>query len=106
MLLGGNQDIPLSAAFETGTQAGEGGSPSAAVDEAGNLPAAGAGVGTLPTAEADGGTLLAAAGADILPAAAGAGALPTAEADGGILLAAGSCWFADGHYCKVPTQQS
>lgn len=93
MLLGGSQDIPLSAAFGTGTQAGEGGSPSAAVDEAGNLLAAGAGVGTLPAAE---GTLPAAAGAGILLAAAGAGILP----------AAGSCWFADGHYCKVPTHQS
>lgn len=96
MLLGGSQDIPLSAAFETGTQAGEGGSPSAAVDEA----------GTLLAAEADAGTLPAAAGAGIhLAAEADAGALPAA-ADAGILLAAGSCWFADGHYCKVPTQQS
>lgn len=96
MLLGESQDIPPSAAFEMGTQAGEGGSPSAAVDEAGNLLAAGAGVDTLPAAEADAGTLPAAAGAGILPVAAGAGILP----------AAGSCWFADGHYCKVPTQQS
>lgn len=96
MLLGGSQDIPLSAAFETGTQAGEGGSPSAAVDEAGNLPAVGAGVGTLLAAEADAGTLPAAAGAGILLAAAGAGILP----------AAGSCWFADGYYCKIPVQQS
>lgn len=98
MLLGESQDILLSAAFETGTQAGEGGSPSAAVDEAGNLPAAGAEVGILLAAEADAGTL---------PAAeAGVGILLAAEAGAGILPAAGSCWFADGHYCKVPTQQS